>query len=221
MQLSPRTLQILKNFATINQSLCVSPGKVLSTLAPLRTTFALANVEETFERAFAIYDLPRFLGVMTLLNNPDLSFHDTYIQLKDGRQKINFTYADPELLVRPPEGKTIKTTNIISTVTIPPDMLSSLIKAVGTMQFPNIVVESDGDKISIVGKNIANPSTDRYDVLVSEDKTQPFEAVLLASDLKLLAGGYTLDVSSKGRAHFKTAEGDVEYWIPFQSSSKF
>ena len=49
MIISPRTIQLLKNFSTINQSLVVKPGGVLSTMSPGRTVLAYARIDEDFE----------------------------------------------------------------------------------------------------------------------------------------------------------------------------
>ena len=64
MKLSARTIQILKSFAQINQSLIFAPGNELKTISSLKTMVAKATIAETIPQQFAIWDLPRFLGVL-------------------------------------------------------------------------------------------------------------------------------------------------------------
>ena len=54
MKLSKSTLDILKNFSNINQSICFKQGTELSTLSIQKNILSRANVEEAFPRTFAI-----------------------------------------------------------------------------------------------------------------------------------------------------------------------
>ena len=79
MKLSEKTLQVLKNFSNINQSILIRPGNVIKSVTELKTIFARAEVPETFEQEFAIYDLPQFLGTISLFSDPELDFHEKYV----------------------------------------------------------------------------------------------------------------------------------------------
>ena len=61
MKLSKSTLDILKNFSNINQSICFKEGTELSTLSIQKNILSRAVVEEKFPKNFAIYDLSEFL----------------------------------------------------------------------------------------------------------------------------------------------------------------
>ncbi len=64
MKLSEDTLNVLKNFSTINPSLLIKPGKTISTVSPNKTIMAVANTEEHFNSIGGIYEVSRFLGVL-------------------------------------------------------------------------------------------------------------------------------------------------------------
>ena len=62
MKVSERTINLLKNYANINQSIEFREGNVLKTVSPLNTILASVEVEEVFSRTFPIYELSRYLG---------------------------------------------------------------------------------------------------------------------------------------------------------------
>ena len=66
MKLSNRTVQILKKFVNINQSIQFRKGSEVSTLAIQKNVLARAPVTEEFPRDFAIYDLGEFVQVLDL-----------------------------------------------------------------------------------------------------------------------------------------------------------
>ena len=55
MKLSKTTLELLKNFATINTNLLVKSGSSLSTVSASKSILAKGTIEESFPQEFAIY----------------------------------------------------------------------------------------------------------------------------------------------------------------------
>ena len=82
MKLSARTIQVLKSFAQINPSLIFTPGNEIKTVSPQKTILAKATIAETIPQQFAIYDLVKFLGVLSLFNDPDLEINEKFITIK-------------------------------------------------------------------------------------------------------------------------------------------
>ena len=60
MKLSEKTFTLLKNFATINNSVLVKQGSKLRTISIAKNILAEATVNEEFPRDFAIYELNQF-----------------------------------------------------------------------------------------------------------------------------------------------------------------
>ena len=69
MKLSQRTIQILRNYSSINPSVKFEAGTILKTVSPNKTMLAKATLSDTIDSDFAIYDLSRFLGTMSLFLN--------------------------------------------------------------------------------------------------------------------------------------------------------
>ena len=104
MKLSDSTLTVLKNFAGINNSILVKEGKKLRTISVAKNILAEANILEEFPRDVAIYDLNQFLNGLSLHADPDLDFTpDSYITIKEGKRRVKYFYADPQVIVAPPE----------------------------------------------------------------------------------------------------------------------
>ena len=57
MILSKETVDILKNFASINPGLSCKGNSTISTISSARTVLAKAVLPEDFSQKFAIYDL--------------------------------------------------------------------------------------------------------------------------------------------------------------------
>ena len=83
LTLSKPTIQILKNFSAINSNLLIRPGNKLVTMSSYKNIVAEAMVEETFEQEFGIWDLSQFLGIITLFEQPELEFHDKYMEISN------------------------------------------------------------------------------------------------------------------------------------------
>ena len=62
MKLSKSTLDILKNFKEINQSILFKQGNSLKTISVMKNILAEATIEEELPKDFGIYDLSQFLN---------------------------------------------------------------------------------------------------------------------------------------------------------------
>ena len=108
MKISNKTLDILKNFSEINQSIVIKPGNIIKTVNPLKNILAKAEVAENFVNEFAIYNINEFIGYLSELNEPDLTFNEKYFTVSTKEDKGNiyppkYKYADPTFIVQPPE----------------------------------------------------------------------------------------------------------------------
>ena len=53
MKLSEHTVDVLKNFASINQNLVIKEGSTLTTMSAMKNIVAKAEVEESFDKEVA------------------------------------------------------------------------------------------------------------------------------------------------------------------------
>ena len=128
MKLSKKTHAVLKNFASINQSIVLKPGSTIETISNLKDVYAKFQAEETFEKEVAIYDLNAFLGVLSLFEDADLEFGDTSVIISQGNQKQQYFYADASVITSPPE-KGVNLPSVEVTGRLLKEQLTTLVKA--------------------------------------------------------------------------------------------
>ena len=69
----------------------------------MRNIFAKADIDESFDTEFGIYDLNEFLAVVSSTNKPELSLQDKFmtISAEGSKSKTKYFYSDPSVLVSP------------------------------------------------------------------------------------------------------------------------
>ena len=134
MKLSDKTLSFLKNFSTINQSINFKQGSSLRTISVMKNILAEVTIDEELPKDFGIYDLGQFLNGLSLHNNPELNFEaDNYVVIKEGRSRSNYFFADPSVIVTPPE-KEINLPSEDVSFELSTDQLDKLLKAAAIYQ---------------------------------------------------------------------------------------
>lgn len=223
MKISARTIQILKNFNQINQSIVFTPGNELKTISPMSTIMAKATIDETVPHSFAIFDLSRFLGVLSLFDDPDIEFGDKFLEIKSGKQKLSYQYADPSHIKAPPDKEIeIPADNVEKILTAA--TMQSVMKAVAVLQLPDIAFTGKDGNMFIEALDTApksktsGVSSDTFAVNIGET-VKNFKIIVKPDNIKLLHGDYTLKISSKRVLYLKGA--DVQYWIACEESSVY
>ena len=217
MKLTAETLAILKNYATINQNIQFKQGQTLSTISPQKNILTSAEISEDIPRTFAIYDLNRLLGALSLFEKvPDLTLNETQMVI-NGETK--YTYGDPAMLVLPPEKKLDFPDPEIN-FKMSKDAYDACIKMAQILSLPELVVHGDGSKIFLVATDTNNTSTDEHRREVGTTDKE-FQMVFKIENMKLLSGGYQVGISSKGIAHFSHEHSKLQYWIATEQNSNY
>jgi len=217
MKLNTRTIQVLKNFASINPSIQFSEGTNLKTISPNKTMMAKAKLEDIIPSTFAIYDLSRFLGVVSLFEDPEFQIDERMVNIASPGRKVSYTFADPSTIITPPDREIVlEDPDVV--FELKQENFAEIMKALGVMSFPDLVVVGEDGKVILRATDTKNPSSDKYDIEVgTTDRT--FTAVFKTENVKILPSSYTVSLSSKGISHF--VSDDVEYWISLEANSIF
>ena len=78
IQLSKKTVDILRNYSNINKSILINPGKFVQTMSVNKNIIAMGQIAENIPEQMAIYDLPLFLGMLMINDiSPDESLLNT------------------------------------------------------------------------------------------------------------------------------------------------
>ena len=81
VSLSKNTLDVLKNFSSINSSIVFREGSTVRTISNAENILAKFTGEEFFPTDFAIYDLSQFLGGLSLFKVVFSSFGKVYLSV--------------------------------------------------------------------------------------------------------------------------------------------
>jgi len=219
MKLSEHTINTLKNFSNINPMLLVHPGGVLTTMTVTKSIYATANVEENFPVQFAIYELPKFLGVLSLFKEPELDFGQKQVKIVSGRQSVNYTYASPSMIVAPDPNKSITFPVADIEFSISQEELQRVVRATSVLQLPDIAVTGNGSKVAITATNCKNPTADVLSIEVGDtDKT--FSTVFSIDNIiKLISADYNVKISSKGLSKWQS--NNILYYVAMEATSTF
>lgn len=217
MKLSPKTLQVLKNFSTINPSIVIKPGSVLASIAANKTILAKATVPDEFDRVVPIYALNRFLSALSLFKEPDVEFGDGAAVIRNGKSAITYHYSDPAIILAPPE-KDIKLPSVDVDCVITNKALQDVLKAMSVLGLPELAIVGDGEDLTLQAIDVKNPSADAFSVGLGNTEGV-FRAVFRAENIKVIDGDYQVKISSKGISQFTGTE--ATYWIAIEQSSTF
>ena len=219
MKLDPKTITTLKSFSGINPSIIICEGNVLKTMSPGKTVMAKAVVPDNFPKRAYVYNLNRFLSLLSTFEDPEISFNDHSFTLTDksGEKDAPYLFADETTIKAPPE-KEIVLPSIDAVVDISSSDLEEVEKALAILGLPEIAIVGDGSTITLQAINSKEPNGDSVrKKLGNTDKN--FRAFFKAENLKVMPGNYTVSISSKGISHFKGE--NIDYWIAVESSSTF
>ena len=210
MKLSAKTIQVLKNFSMINESMMFNTGNVLSTVSPNKEILAKATVDETFDKEFAIYNIVKLLGTISLFNEPDIQFEDRCLKVNNGKESMSYYYTDPNLIVKPSSKEIVMNDPEIN-FDMPQQTYQSIMKALHVLQLPSIAVTGDRNVIKLVAMDAETKTNNNtYEVEVGTT-SHDFKMIIKGEHLKLLQDNYSVSISSKG---ISTVKGDnIQYWI--------
>ena len=220
MKLSYNTLTILKNFAEINNSILVKQGNRLRTISVAKNILAEADINEEFPRDFAIYDLNQFLNGLSLHQDPDLDFNEkSFLSIKEGKRQVKYFFADPNVIVSPPE-KEIKLPSADICFQLDSPSLEKLIKAARVYQLPDLAAVGENGVIKLVVRDKKNDTSNEYAIVVGETD-QEFVFNFKVENIKIIPGSYNVVVSSKLLSQFTNTKYNLNYYIALEPDSTF
>jgi hypothetical protein len=230
--LRPRTIDVHRNYALINQSIIIKPGSILGTAMPKGgSIMARVKVPQEFPTKFAIYDLKRFLAALAMFQKPKLTFLNTaHMEIRDEEATefglvVRYPLADPRCLdVMTEEPPNIEPDVIFKWTPELRDLFSDLVV---NLKLPHFILSGDGEKVHLAATDQEDESNVRGRMPVGKtDKV--FRKVWAAGDWmrllwtsseigkdgKFFPASYRVGVMLRGLAQFVSEdEGKAQYWI--------
>lgn len=216
MKLTTATIEVLKNFSTINQSIQFIPGNVQRTTSPQQNVIAEVHTQEEFPLECAIFDLSKFLGILTLFDEPELEFGDNVVIIKSAKDSnlSHYFYAHPRTIVCPSRNE-LRAEKVIDSFEVKGESLSKLNKSAAIISAPDMVIESDGKIRTITVSNSKIKSSNSFSIKDKASTKSTYSIVLRNDNLKLIPNTYRVDIcENKGVKFVMLKTNTLTYVIP-------
>lgn len=219
MKLSNQTLNVLKNYASINQGIVFKKGNTISTMSAQKNILSEATIPDEIPQSFGIYDLNNFLSVVSLNKDPEIEFDEKNAIIKslNGRSKIKYRFTEASMIVTPPEKK-ITLPSVDATFTLTEEDFAWIQKTSAVLGSPHIAAVSDGTEVNLVAFDATNDSAHTTSIKIEAQTTGSYKMIFKTENLKMIPGSYIVEISSKGIASFKNTKEDIQYWIATEAT---
>lgn len=212
MRLSKDTYNILKNFAAINSNILIQPGNVLKTVSAGKNIYVEAKVAEDFDVEIPIWDLNKFLGVISMFNNPDLEFHESHVIVTNGRSSVTYYYSEPSLLTVPTRQLKMPSTKV--SFDLDEQDLAEILKAASILQVSDLKMIGGEGKFRIMVDDSSQSTANNFEIVLDENYTgSDFEGTINVSEIKFIPGSYTVELTDTVISKFKHKTLDLSYYI--------
>jgi hypothetical protein len=220
MKLSDKTISILKNFSSINQSILFKEGSKLRTISLMKNILAEATVTEEFSKDFGIYDLNQFLNGLSVHQSPELDFtNEGYVVIKEGRSRSKYFFADPNVIVTPPD-KAINLPTEDVCFELSTTVLEKLLKAAAVYQVSDLSAIGENGVVKLVIRDKKNDTSHGHVEIVGETEKN-FVFNFKIENIRVLPGTYDVIVSQKLLSRFTSQNHDLTYYIALEPDSTF
>jgi hypothetical protein len=217
--LSKKTLDVLKNFSTINSSIVFRKGSTVRTISNAENILAKFTGEEIFPSDFAIYDLSQFLSGISLFNDPQLEFTSTdFVSIRGGRQSAKYYFSDPEITLKSAPEKNVNFPGADLQFNLTGEELIQLQKASAVYSLPDLTFQSEEglDTIKLILRDKENDTSNTYDLTVAGTTTGTYSLDVKIDNIRVLPGDYSIKVSKALISEWTSENYDLTYYIALE-----
>jgi hypothetical protein len=214
MKFSENTLAVLKNFSSINSGLVLKQGKHQRTMSPDKAILAEVTLDEDIGSDFGIYDLPQFLGNISTLGNPEISFSNEKVVMTDGGLSLNYYSCSPSLIASPPD-KSLELSSVDVKFDLSSANMQKLLRLAAMNSMPNLTVVGKGGKLYIKTHELKSDTSNYATMEIGDHSGADFEKSFKTDNLKMIADDYTVSIA--GFALFENKNKPLKYFVALES----
>ncbi len=217
--LSSKTLNVLKNFSTINSSIVFRKGSTVRTISNAENILAKFTGEEVFPVDFAIYDLSQFLSGISLFNDPQLEFTSgDFVSIRGGRQSAKYYFSDPEITLKSAPEKNVKFPGSDIEFSLSAEDLVALQKASAVYSLPDLTFYSEdgSDDIKLILRDKENDTSNTYEQVITGSSNGTYSLDLKIENIRVLPGNYSIRVSQHLISEWTNQDVDLSYYIALE-----
>lgn len=214
LNLSKRTLAILKNFASVNPSVVLEVGSTLRTADPSQTILVIAKIDEEIPVKFPIVDLSSFLGILNLsaFSECSLNMNDKKIEMVGKKTSLTF-WAAAKNLVELPEGE-IELGDGDITAVLPEEAYNDFRRACSMLGHEFCRLSNRDGKVYLTALTPDVDTSNVYEIELGVTTNSDASVTLKTSNLKMIQGDYKITASSTDNfAKFDTMDDRISYLI--------
>jgi hypothetical protein len=220
MKISENTLSVLKNFSAINSGLVLQKGNIQKTISPEKSILVEVELEDAIPSQFGIYDLNQFLGNVSTLGNPDLSFTENSVMMNDGDIAFNYYSCSPNLIVSPPD-KELKLKQVDVSFTLTNAILTKLLRLAAMNNLTHLSVVGKNGEIRLQTHEKANDTSNSASFKLNDYNGEDFTASFKVDNIKLVPGDYDVEMQLGAFAKFTSTSGvfkdKIKYFIALET----
>ena len=220
--LSEDTINVLKNFATINPNLVFTPGQKVKTISEAKTIMARADIVEDMPKEFGVYDLNEFLSVYNLVDQPTLEFEDKSVLINGANnQVVRYFFSETEILTTPQ--KDIQMPDAELGFTLTDEILNQIRKAAAVLGHTELSLKGDNGVITASVVDTKDNTSNSFSYELDRDNAcvESFNFIVSIPNLKLLPGDYFVSISSKLISNWTNNNYPIEYFVALEKNSSF
>jgi len=214
IQLSKRTLAILKNYASINPSIVLEQGKRIRTADAGQSILVQSEIDEEIPMKFPIMDLSAFLTILSLepFKECTLSVHEKYIDIIGKKTSVQFWAAAKSMVELPGDELELPEGDI--KCVIEDSMFHDFTRACSALGHEYCKIANKGGKVYLIGLSPDLDTSNNYTAELGITDLSDAELILKTSNLKLMAGDYQVEASSSDKfAKFTTMDNRINYLV--------
>ena len=217
--LSKKTLDVLKNFSTINSSIVFRKGSTVRTISNAENILAKFSGEEVFPTDFAIYDLSQFLSGISLFNDPQLEFtSNDFVSIRGGRTSAKYYFSDPEITLKSAPEKNVKFPGADLQFNLSDSDLIQLRKASAVYGLPDLTFQSEegSEEIKLILRDKENDTSNTYEQSVSGCCTGSYSLDVKVENIRVMSGDYVVKVSKHLISEWTNQNVELTYYVALE-----
>jgi len=219
VKLNKETVEILRNFASINTNLVIHPGKKISTMSATKDILAEYEGVDNFQKQVSIFNLSELLGAYSSFGDPELVLEDKNLIIKQGKQQVKYIYADESVLITPKKEIKMPSTDI--EVELSGELITRLQKMASILSVEDLAIVGDGKTISVKVFDAKNPTANEFVVDVEVKTKDVFQVNFKVEKLRLYPSDYKVEISSKKISKWTATAVKLTVFIAVETTSVF
>lgn len=218
-------LQVLTNFSNINGNIVFKKGNIQGTIGnPNQGILARYELENNSQipEEFYIYDLPEFLTVLDLFDNPTIKLlkDENKIIVSDDKKTSEYYCANPNVCIVYKKDFTLKDTFI--EFELNKEQIKSFNESSKRLSLPHIFFKNKNGKVICLTTNKKNKSSNNVSFEIEKNTNQNFSCNFSIEKInKILISNYRVRISSQKIAEFVCKEIPLTYMIALEPDSEF